>query len=147
MKKTLLMIMLLVAGVLSSHAYSWVEMAPEIANELNVASSQMEESFKKMGIPATTSCIYNKSNRSVDLTIDFGSMDIVPYLGESMMDQIRQEFLDGFDKNMINDKGPDGLMELANAMIYDSGSIRIIFKGAGKEQSVSITGADLLTIR
>ena len=144
MKKTFLMIVMMLLGMaVSAQAQNWSTLGPMLADEVNSLTSMLESEFRSQGIPATASANYNTGKKSVDVVVDFGSLDVVPFLDDATMREMKEGFLSSFVETVSSDDAGTYANELANIMIKDGGTIRIVMKGAGKEKSLSITGAEI----
>ena len=145
MKKVLFLMMMMVVGMATTmKAQSWSTEGPELANQINMLGEYLSETFRSQGIPATGSAKYSASNKSVDIIIDFGTLDIIPYVDENILKEMKVDFVDSFIDAMRSD--PNGLnevREMADLMAKDGGTLRIVLKGAGKQKAATITAQDL----
>lgn len=143
MKKVLFIMMMLVCMTASVSARSWAQLGPMWAESIEDMSGQMSQMFKAQGIPATVSSGYSTANKSVDLTVDFGSLDIIPYLDNSIMDEVKRSFIASMIQSVKDEDNVSLFNEMTDAMKKDGGTIRITFTGAGQQKSVSVTGEEL----
>ena len=144
MKKVLFVIMMMMVCMTPSlKAEKWSNLGPNLAKEVNNLSGYIAQEFQSQGIPATAKAAYSSATKSVDIYIDFGDLDIIPYLDNSVMNECKQGFLTAFIASMRESGSMAELREMADIMIKDNGSLRIVFLGAGQQKSVSITGQDI----
>lgn len=143
MKKVLLMLAIVFAAVIPSQAAeTWGTFAKLMATEMNGLSSDMQSAFASQGLDCRVYSQYTSSTKSLDITIDFKSLDLIPYLDNSAMQASKESFLQSFVSSSLED-GPDNLRLLTQLMTDANGSIKMIFKGAGKSKSVTITGPEI----
>ena len=145
MKKIALFFAMLVAGInMSVQAQTWEEMGTALASVINTMTDEMTAAFASQGIPADAYATYNKPQKALDVVIDFGDLDIIPFLNDSILENTKNEFLSSFLESTLSDD-PDGsnVSELVNVMGKDNGQIRIVLEAAGKKKAVGINATDI----
>ena len=148
MKKLLLILAVIVSGIsFSAQATKWSELGRLIASETNSVANSIEESFKSEGLNVKASSGFNSSYNSVDITLDFGPLDIVSFLNDAAITGFKESFTEAFIQSYLED--PDDSVdfpEFVKIMEDGNGEYRLIFKGDGKEKAIRITPQDFKTI-
>ena len=138
-----MMLAIVLAAVVPAKAESWTAIGKLMATELNGMAGEMQSAYAQQGLDTKITSAFTTSTKSLDITIDFKELDLVPYLNAEALQSSKDAFIDSFVESSIESSGEDEMKIMVNTMIKDGGTIKMIFKGAGKSKSISITGQDI----
>lgn len=145
MKKVLVMMFVMLVGMTASmKAQTWAQVGPVLANEVNQLGEYMSEAFSSQGIPTTATASFSQSNKSLDIVFDFGNLDIIPVLDNNILEETKSSFISSMIDSMRAGGSGEEVRTLADLMTKEGGTIRIIFKAAGKQKSISVSGKEIL---
>lgn len=145
MRKLFLILATIIAGIsCSAQDLKWSVLGPEIASETNSSAAAIEESLKSIGLDVKASSEFNTSTNSVNITLDFGTLDIVSFMNQDVLTEFKNSFTDAFLQVYLSDSedGALTLPELLKIMDDGKGEYRMILKGAGNEKVIRITPED-----
>ena len=119
-------------------------MGTALASVSNTMADEMTAELASQGIPATASAAYNKAQKALDLVFDFGDLDIIPYVDNSMLETMKEQILISvLELFRADDPSGSDVGEVVRIMGKDNGQIRIVFKAAGKKKAVGINATDI----
>ncbi|MCH5239364.1 MAG: hypothetical protein J1F38_04005 [Muribaculaceae bacterium] len=146
MKKLLLIVAAIITGIsVSAQDLEWSDLGEEIASGTNASVGAIEESFKSNGLDVKASTHFNPSTNSVNITFDFGSLDIVSLLNEESLTVFKDSFADAFVQGFLEEPGTDNNLFVDHVKIMEKGKgeYRLILKGNGNSKVIRITPQDL----